>query len=117
MDTEVVHELFRAMQMGPAGEERMMALFRNDAVFIEPFSGEPKTHRGLEEIRRAFRAGAGEPPLTLNVDRIDIDGGRLRVEWTCTSPAFPGAMRGVDWFTIVEGKIAELEITVTEMPQ
>ena len=43
-DRKVVEELFKAMQAGPDGEEALMALFHEDAVFTEPFSGQPRTH-------------------------------------------------------------------------
>ncbi len=115
---KVVEILFKAMQAGPSGEEEMMALFAEDAVFIEPFSGEPKTHSGKAAIRASFQEMWREPPpdLKLTLDRLDLDGDRVRAEWTCTSPVFPEPMRGRDLFTISSGKIARLEITVTGMP-
>ena len=117
-DRQVVENMFKAMQAGPAGEEQMMALFLDDAVFTEPFSGQPQTHHGKEAIRGSFRQMWSEPApdLKLIMDRVDLDGEQVRAEWTCTSPAFPSPMRGHDLFTIVDGKIARLEIIVTEMP-
>ena len=118
-DRKIVDNLFRAMQAGPAGEEQMMALFADDAIFVEPFSGAPKTHTGLDAIRASFRDMWAEPvpDMKLTLDRIDLDGDRLRAEWTCTASVFPVPMRGSDLFTIESGKIARLEIEVTEMPQ
>jgi hypothetical protein len=116
---KAVDELFRAMQAGPAGEEAMMRLFAEDAVFVEPFSGAPQTHVGLSAIRQSFRDQWKNPApdLTLVLDRVDLDGPRVRAEWTCTSPAFSSPMRGYDLFTLGrEGKIARLEIIVTEAP-
>lgn len=111
----VVDNLFKAMQMGPEGEELMMSLFDEDAVFIEPFSGEPKTHEGFEAIREAFRDSWKEPAppdLKLVLDRADRDGDRVRADWTCTASVFPAPMKGYDVFTIRGGKISRLEIVM-----
>lgn len=116
---QTVEELFRAMQAGPEGEEAMMALFTEDAVFVEPFSGEPRTHSGKSAIRQSFRAQWQNPApdLALVLDRVDIDATLVRAEWTCTSPVFPLPMRGYDLFTLDDaGKIARLEIVLTELP-
>ena len=113
----LVDNLFKAMQMGPEGEELMMSLFAADAVLIEPFSGEPRTHEGFDAVREAFRETWKEPPppdLKLVLDRADRDGDRVRADWTCTSPVFPAPMKGYDLFTIRDGKIARLEIVMVE---
>ena len=117
-DRTVVENLFKAMQKGPAGEEDMMSLFADDAVFIEPFSGVPQTHTGKDAIRASFK-GMWEnpaPDLQLVLDRVDVDGDKVRAEWTCTSPVFPEPMKGFDLFTIRSGKISRLEIVVTSVP-
>ena len=116
---EVVERLFRAMQAGPDGEEQMMALFAADAVFIEPFSGTPQTHRGHDAIRANFRGQWNNPlpDLQLVLDRVDLDGTTVRADWTCSSPVLPQPMRGYDLFTLApDGKINRLEIVVTEAP-
>jgi hypothetical protein len=116
---KIVEDLFKAMQMGPGGEEAMMDLFAEEAVFIEPFSGEPQTHTGRTAIRQSFRDQWKNPlpDLKLMLDRVDLDGRQIRADWTCTSPAFPSPMRGYDLFTLnAEGKITRLEIVVTEAP-
>ena len=115
---EVVENLFKAMQAGPTAESQMMALFADDAVFIEPFSGQPQTHVGLDAIRASFQAMWADPvpDLSLTLDRVDLDGEQVRVDWTCTSPVFPTPMRGHDLFVINGSKIVRLEIIVTEMP-
>lgn len=116
-DKKIVDNLFKAMQMGPDGEELMMSLFADDAVLIEPFSGKPRTHEGLDAVREAFRDSWKEPPppdMKLVLDRADRDGDRVRAEWTCTSPVFPAPMRGYDLFTIRDGKITRLEIVMPE---
>lgn len=117
-DRSVVEKLFRAMQAGPAGEEEMMSLFNEDATFVEPFSGQPVTHVGHAAIRESFRQQTAHPlpDMKLTLDRVDLDGPLVRAGWTCTSSAFPAPMLGHDLFTIRNGKIARLEIVVTDMP-
>ena len=118
MSEKVIEQLFKAMQMGPGGEEDLMVLFAEDAVFIEPFAGEPRTHEGKEAIRGSFRNMWSEPEsdLRLVLDRVDVDGEQLRAEWTCTSSAFATPMKGHDLFTIASGLISRLEIIITDMP-
>jgi ketosteroid isomerase-like protein len=117
-DRTVVERLFRAMQAGASGEAEMMSLFWDDATFIEPFSGQPITHVGHAAIRESFRQQTAHPlpDMKLTLDRVDLDGPMVRAGWTCTSSAFPAPMRGHDLFTIKNGKIARLEIIVTDMP-
>lgn len=117
-DRGVVEGLFRAMQAGASGEEGMVSLFRDDATFVEPFSGRPVSHVGHAAIRASFRQQTAHPlpDMALTLDRVDLDGPVVRAEWTCSSSAFPSPMRGHDLFTIKDGKIARLEIVVTGMP-
>lgn len=106
------------MQAGKAAEDSLMALFTEDAILTEPFSGEPRTHQGLAAVHHSFRCTREHPvpDVRLEVYRIDLDGARLRAEWRCTAPAFPSPIRGHDVFDIRGGKIARLEIVVTGMP-
>jgi len=116
---KTVEDLFKAMQAGPEGEEAMLSLFTDDAVFVEPFSGPPQTHTGKAAIRQSFRDQWKNPlpDLKLVLDRVDFDGRQVRAEWTCTSPVFESPMRGYDLFTLDgAGKIKRLEIIVTEAP-
>ena len=116
---KVVEDLFRAMQAGPGGEAAMMALFADDAVLIEPFSGQAQTHSGTAAIRQSFRDQWRNPlpDMRLTLDRVDVDGSVLRAEWTCTSAVFPSPMRGYDLFTLdAAGRIRRLEIIVTDAP-
>jgi len=117
-DRKIVENLFKAMQMGPSGEEAMMTLFDEQAVFIEPFSGQIQTHKGKNAIRDSFRQMWKEPipDLQLTLDQVELDGDIVRAQWTCVSPVFPAPMRGYDVFRIRAGKIQRLEIVVTEMP-
>ena len=48
---ETVERYFRAMQRGPEGEDELVALFADDAVYLEPFSD--AAHTGREAIRDA----------------------------------------------------------------
>lgn len=118
-DRQVVDRLFQAMQAGPAGEEDMMRLFHDDAVFIEPFTGVPREHRGLAAIREAFKDSwrSPLPDMRLSVERVDLSGDLVRAEWSCTSPVLPSPMRGHDLFSLAQGKIKRLEIVMTEMPE
>lgn len=117
-DRGVIEGLYKAMQAGPAGENEALAFFAADAIFTENFGGAPKTHAGIAAIRTAFQKWNEDPPpdVRLELDRVDLDGGRVRAEWTCYSPAFSVPMRGVDHFTIEHGKIRRLEVVVTQMP-
>lgn len=114
----VVEGVFKAMQMGASGEATMMALFTANAVIVEPFSGEVRTHTGAPAIRAWFLDAVNNmpPQVTLKLDRIDYDGGRVRADWTCNSPVFPKPMKGHDLYTLQSGKIARLEMVVTDMP-
>ena len=115
-DRRIVESLFHAMQAGLDGEEEMMGLFAEGATFIEPFSGEVRRHEGKAAIRDAFRDAADQPPdMKLNIDRVDLDGERVRADWTCTSSVFPEPVRGADLFTIEDGLITHLEVIVTSM--
>ena len=117
-DKDVIERVFKAMQTGREAENDMLALFAEDAVFTEPFSGEPQTHEGKAAIRQCFLDmwSEDDPSAELIVDRIDLDGDRISAEWTCHSAAFTGPMRGVDKFVIENGLIRYLEVTVTDMP-
>jgi ketosteroid isomerase-like protein len=113
---EVVQSYFDAMKAGAAEVETLVALFADDAVYIEPFGGEPRTHSGRAAIEATLRAGMASPPpnMTLEVDRIDVDGDTVTSAWTCMSPAFPQPMRGVDVCTVHEGRIRRLEVRMAK---
>jgi ketosteroid isomerase-like protein len=104
------------MQAGADGLNDLLDLFSDDAVYVEPFSGQPTVHSGKAEIRAfyeyAFSHEMQSPKLTL--DRLDLDGERLRAEWTCVLPGLPRPMRGFDLLTLRDGRITRLETTVTE---
>jgi hypothetical protein len=76
----------------------MMRLFAPYAVYIETFSGKPRTHGGREAIQRSFLESQQNAPPNLrpSLDRVAVAGDRLRSEWTCPSPVFPHPVRGQD---------------------
>lgn len=119
-DRDVVQGMFDAMQMGLPGEQKMMALFSENATMTDPFDGEAQTHRGKEAIRQRFIgiwSHGGPPDLAVTVDQIDAADGKLRVEWTCRSSVFLSPMQGIDYFTIRNGHIDELVMEVTAWPE
>ncbi len=50
------------------------------------------------------------PDLTLEVNRVDVDGDTVRSEWTCSSPVFEAPIRGVDLCVVKGGRIERLEV-------
>lgn len=112
-----VDRFFEAMQVGASREAELLALFTDDAVYVEPFTqmGAPTTHTGREAVRAAFR-GAWRTPMPdqrIVLDRVDVDGDDVRVAWTCFAAALPGGKgQGLNRFTLREGRIARLETTL-----
>jgi len=116
-DRAVVEGYYRAMRMGAAGAETMADLFTDDAIYSEPFSGgdgRNRTHVGKHVIREFFKDSINHrpPDMVVTMDRVDVDGDRLRAEWTCTASVFTQPMRGVDCYTLRDGKIARLETSL-----
>ncbi|MCB9780274.1 MAG: nuclear transport factor 2 family protein [Alphaproteobacteria bacterium] len=109
---DVVERYFRCMQAGPGAAEDLFALFADDAVYTEPFTGTSRTHQGRAAIERTLRDSWQQTPpdLVLTVDRVDVDGDTVTSLWTCTSPVFPGPMRGRDVCVVRDGRIASLEV-------
>lgn len=109
----VVDAHFRAMQAGAEAADDLFALFADDAVYIEPFTGERRTHEGRGAIEACLRASwtQAPPDLALIVDRIDVEGAVVTSLWTCTSPVFPGPIRGRDVCTVRDGRIVRLDVT------
>lgn len=107
-----IAHFFRAMQAGSAAANDMERLFAEDAVYVEPFSGQPTTHSGKSAIMAAMRQGWQNPlpDMTISLDRIDVAAERVTVAWTCRSPGLPGGQgKGVNEFTLKDGKITRLE--------
>lgn len=110
---DVVQAYFKAMQAGPDGGDALFALFADDAVYTEPFSGEIRTHSGRSAIEAYLRGSwvTAPPDLVLTVDRIDVEGAVVTSLWTCDSPIFERPMRGQDVCTVRDGRITRLHVT------
>jgi ketosteroid isomerase-like protein len=107
----LVARFFSAMQTGATAEADMMALFAPDAVYVEPFSGAERTHRGRDAIRRAMREGRKRPlpEMRIEVESVNMEGDSLTARWICHSPALPGGSgRGENVFTLSDGLIVRL---------
>ena len=113
---QLVQRYFAAMRQGAAAEDELLALFAEDAVYEEPFSGSPRRSEGIVAIRSALREGweFPLPDLKLTVRRIDLDGDVVRSQWICESPALDGPIHGHDRYTIRDGLIARLEVFLDE---
>ncbi|MGE0686960.1 MAG: nuclear transport factor 2 family protein [Dehalococcoidia bacterium] len=111
-DKALVESYFRAMQAGLSGENELIELFADDAVYIEPFTPPAGgTHEGKTAIADWIRGPGRQRPddLKVTVNRIDVDAGKVRSEWTCTSATFPAPVTGTDVYEVRNGKIARLE--------
>lgn len=112
---EVVERYFAAMRTGAAAEDDLLALFSDDAVYVEPFSGEPDPAEGRDGIRDRLRSGWESPPpeMELDVLSVVVEGDRATSTWECRSPAFPAPVRGVDEYEFADGRIARLVVRLT----
>jgi hypothetical protein len=117
-DRATVERYVACMQAGPGGLDDLVALFDDDAVYVEPFAGQAQAHHGRDEIRAFFQVALQQHlnGVRLTLDRLDLDDGRLRSEWTCHLPGMPAPMRGFDVLNLRDGRIVRLETTVTEFP-
>jgi hypothetical protein len=111
-----VERYFAAMRRGAEAEEEMMALFSDDATYIEPFGGQLRTSIGKDAIRTALRSGweFPLPDLKLVVHRIDVGRGTATSWWTCESPGLPAPVRGRDHYQIADGLITHLTVEFDE---
>lgn len=116
MSEDLVAGYYAAMRVGGEAEEQMMALFGDDAVFDEPFSGLDEPAVGRDEIRDRLRAGWASPlpDMQLDVLTVTIDGATARCTWECRSPAFPAPVRGEDRYEFRDGRISRLEVSIDE---
>ena len=116
-----IEESARAMQVGPAGESAILALFTDDAVWVEPYTGRRRSHAGREAIRVALREMWRQPSpagFTISTDRVIAEGADVRVEWTCSCAGVPLLMRGYSLYTISpDHRIGRLELFITEAPE
>jgi SnoaL-like domain len=108
-----IANFFTAMQAGRAGAERMEAAFASDAVYVEPFSGQPQRHVGRQAIMAAMSRGWDQPlpDMQIMIDRAETSENSILIRWTCFSPALPGGKGcGTNRYVMNDnGLIAELE--------
>jgi ketosteroid isomerase-like protein len=112
----VVEDFFRLMHTWDDME--FLELFDNDAVYIEPFAGKPRRHRGVAAIKASFLDSWKQTPpnFRIRMGQVSVSGSSVRAEWSCTWDGLDGEMKGVDDFEILDGRIRRLEVTVTAMP-
>ena len=110
-ERELIERYFQAMRTGAISSDEIADLFADQAVYVEPFSGEASAHFGKDAIRQCFIDSQKNAPadMTLTLDQVDVESECIRSVWTCASPAFPHPMRGQDLWTIRDGKILRLE--------
>jgi hypothetical protein len=118
IEHDIAHRYLLAMQRGAEGEDDLLALFDENAEYVESFSGAERVHRGRAAIRAWLRASrADQPPsLSLTVERVDIDRDEVRATWICASSVFVEPTRGVDTYTVRNGLIARLVTVITQPP-
>ncbi len=112
-----VSNFFLAMQAGETAKGAIAACFAEDAVYVEPFTGETRTHRGKPAIMKAMALGWELPMLDTRIEirSAATQAGRVFVDWTCHSPSLPGGKgSGRNRFTIEDGLITELVTTLGE---
>jgi SnoaL-like domain len=113
-----IANFFAAMQAGRAAATEMEAAFAEDALYIEPFSGQVQRHRGRAAIMQAMARGWDYPlpEMRIRIDHAETAGPEIRIRWTCLSPGLPGGRgSGTNRYRMrPDGLIAELE-TVLEM--
>lgn len=116
MTRDVVDAYFAAMRRGGEAEEDMLALFTEDAVYVEPFTDADVPARGREAVRERLRRGweAPLPDMELDVLSVAVDGDRATSTWECRSPALPGPVRGEDHYEFRDGRIARLEVRLLD---
>jgi ketosteroid isomerase-like protein len=114
----IVDAYFAAMRRGSEAEADMMALFTDDAVYDEPFSGELQPAVGADAIRDRFRYGWKQPMpgLELDVLSVDVAGSTAISRWECRADVFPAPVRGTDHYEFREGRISSLRVTLDEAP-
>lgn len=108
-----IDRYFAAMRQGRESEVEMMALFADDAIYSEPFSGLTEAARGKEAILDRLRSGWEAPPpdMELIVHSVEISGSSATSHWECRSPAFPAPVLGTDRYEFdAAGLISRLEV-------
>ncbi len=112
-----VSNFFLAMQAGEPGAAALEAMFAEDAIYEEPFTGETRRHEGRAAIMKAMALGWEMPmeDTRLQVRHAETTGGEVRVAWTCYSPSIPGGQgSGLNRFTFEGDKITSLITTLDQ---
>ena len=115
----IVEQYFKLMHGAGPDNMEFLGTFSGDAVLVEPFSGKPQTHKGIKAIESSFRTTWQYQPMPnfrIQMGQIEVTGEKIRAEWSCTWDGLGGSMKGVDHFEVRDGKIARMEVVVTEMP-
>ncbi|WP_341368675.1 nuclear transport factor 2 family protein [Yoonia sp. BS5-3] len=113
-----ISNFFLAMQAGPAGFERLGALFAPDATYAEPFSAQSTPHQGREAIMAAFQASRTDAfdDALISLGAVSVQDTQITVKWTCISQAIPGGQgSGTNVFEMQDGLIKSL-VTTLDMP-
>ena len=108
---ELIERYFSAMRRGPEAEDELLALFDENAVYIEPFTSD-RPAEGIDAIRDRLREGweTPLPDLELDVLSLEVNGPYATSTWECRSSGLPGPTRGEDRYEIREGRIVRLEV-------
>lgn len=115
---DTISRYFAAMRKGPDGEQELLALFAEDAVYREPFIKPGNPAVGRDEIRQRLQTGWARaiPDLELDVLTVSIEDTVATSTWECRSPAFPGPVRGTDRYRFRDGLIVELDVSIDDRP-
>lgn len=106
-----------AMQAGRAGADALAALFAEDAVYVEPFSGTARQHQGRAAVMAAMASGWDHPmpDIRIAIDKAETRGSRIEILWSCYSPALPGGKgQGRNSYLLENGQIKELVTTLEQ---
>jgi ketosteroid isomerase-like protein len=110
-----VERYFAAMRQGRTAEVDMMALFSDDIVYVEPFSGDADPAVGKAAVLARLRRGweAPLPDMELDVRSVDVQGATATSTWECRSSAFPAPVTGRDSYEFDgEGLISRLHVEI-----
>lgn len=110
-----VSNFFLAMQAGKPGKEALEAMFAEDAVYEEPFTGTTRRHEGRAAIMAAMALGWEMPMIDTRIEvrSAETKGGEVHVAWTCHSPSIPGGKgSGLNRFVFRDGLIVSLLTTL-----
>lgn len=111
--SSIVESYLAGMRRGPKAEDDMVALFTDDAMYDEPFTGlGPAVGRAA--IRERLRLGwqTPLPDMELEVLSIEVTGDRAIANWECRSSALNGPSRGTDEYAFRDGRISSLRVTI-----